>query len=68
MLALGPLREKQQVTQQELADAIGVTRQLISALESGRANPSVGTLVKISRYFAIPIDDLLNDTEHKPAG
>ena len=68
MQALGTLRDKQQVTQQELADAIGVTRQLISAIESGRANPSLNTLIKISRYFSIPIDELLNPPDQKPTG
>ena len=44
-------RTKSNVTQQELADAVGVTRQTIFAIEKGRYTPSVSLALKIASYF-----------------
>lgn len=37
------LRKKANLTQQNIADEVGITRQMISAIENGDADPSVGT-------------------------
>jgi len=42
------MREKANLTQQALAERVGVTRQMISAIENG-ASPSVGTAKKIAK-------------------
>ena len=45
---LKQIREKKLLTQQQLADMVGVDRTLISKIESGCANPSVSTAKKIA--------------------
>jgi len=46
------------MTQQELADRVGVTRQTILSIERGRYNPSVGLALRISEVFGVPVEDL----------
>jgi len=46
------LRTKAEVTQQELADSIGVTRQTIIAIEKGNYTPSVILALKIAKFFS----------------
>lgn len=45
-------------TQQELADAVGVTRQTIIAIEKGNYTPSVLLAIKLSKYFGTKIEEL----------
>ena len=46
------------MTQQELADAVGVTRQTIISLENGRYNASLLLAHKLARYFGLAIEEL----------
>ncbi len=48
--------ENGQMTQQELADKVGVTRQTIIAIESGKYAPSLPLAFKIARNFGAPIE------------
>ena len=57
---LQKLRKDQGLTQEELADALYVSRTAISKWESGRGYPSIDSLKEISRYFGVSIDDLLS--------
>ena len=50
--------ENDQMTQQQLADKAGVTRQTIIAMESGRYAPSLPLAFKIARTFGISIEDV----------
>ena len=52
------LRAERRVTQQELADAVGVTRQTIISLENGRYNASLVLAHRLARYFGTTIDEL----------
>jgi len=52
------LRNERRVTQQELADAVGVTRQTIISLENGRYNASLLLAHKLARYFGLAIEEL----------
>lgn len=52
------LRTAQRITQQELADAVAVTRQTIISLENGRYNASLILAHKIARYFDTTIEEL----------
>lgn len=52
------LRKKHGVTQDELAGAVGVTRQTIISLENGKYNASLQLAYKIARYFALRIEDV----------
>ncbi|MBN8686835.1 MAG: helix-turn-helix transcriptional regulator [Chitinophagales bacterium] len=51
-------RTEQGMTQQELADAIGVSRQTIFALESSRYVPSTILALKLARIFRKKVEDL----------
>ena len=50
------LRAQRRITQQELADAVSVTRQTIISLENGRYNASLILAHKIARYFDTTIE------------
>lgn len=45
------LRQKKGITQQELAESVGVTRQTINALENARYNPSLMLAYKITKIL-----------------
>lgn len=57
------LRKQRQLTQEELAKAIYVSRTAISKWESGRGYPSIDSLKAISRFFSVPVDELLSGKE-----
>ena len=57
---LRELRKSRGLTQEELAEALFVSRTAISKWESRRGYPSIDSLKEISRYFAVSIDDLLS--------
>ena len=50
------LRLQKDTTQEELAEAIGVSRQTIIAIEKGNYSPSVHLALKIAQYFKIPVE------------
>ncbi len=60
---LQALRKQKQLTQEELAQELFVSRTAISKWESGRGMPSIDSLKEISRLFEISIDDLLSSEE-----
>lgn len=55
---LEELRRKIGVKQEELADALGVSRQTICSLEKGRYNPSIELAFKVAKYFEMTIEDI----------
>lgn len=57
---LQELRKSKGLTQEELAEALYVSRTAISKWESGRGYPSIDSLKEISGYFSVTIDDLLS--------
>lgn len=57
---LQELRRSRSLTQEELAEALFVSRTAISKWESGRGYPSIDSLKEISSYFSVSIDDLLS--------
>ncbi len=57
---LQKLRKDRGLTQEELAEALYVSRTAISKWESGRGYPSIDSLKEISKYFSVTIDDLLS--------
>ena len=52
------LRKARKVTQQELADALSVTRQTIISLENGKYNASLTLVHKAAQYFDMTIEEL----------
>lgn len=57
---LQELRKSKGITQEELAEALYVSRTAISKWESGRGYPSIDSLKEISTFFSVSIDDLLS--------
>jgi|TARA_Y100000310_G_scaffold294062_1_gene324198 putative transcriptional regulator len=47
-----------EMTQQQLAELVGCTRQTIVLLEKGRYVPSLGLAFKIARSFRLPLEDV----------
>ena len=52
------LRKKKKVTQEELADALKVTRQTINAIEQGKYSPSLELAFSISKFFRKKIEEV----------
>jgi putative transcriptional regulator len=48
------------MTQADLADRIGVTRQTVIAIEQGRYSPSLEAAFQIARVFGVPIDSVFH--------
>ena len=49
-----------EMTQQELADKTGVTRQTIVAIENGKYSPTLELAFRIARIFKSPLDDVFS--------
>lgn len=60
---LQALRKRKGLTQEELAEALFVSRTAVSKWESGRGYPSIDSLKAVSKYFGITIDELLSSDE-----
>lgn len=56
---LKTLRIKKKLTQQQLADLLGLTKSVISAYENGLRYPAYDVLIKIARIFKVSTDYLL---------
>lgn len=52
------IRKERGILQEEFARALGVSRQTISSLETGRYNPSILLAHKIAKYFGMRIEDV----------
>lgn len=55
---LEKLRKERGIKQEELAQAMEVSRQTISSLESGKYNPSILLAFKLAKYFDMSIEDI----------
>ncbi len=64
MKNLKTIREKYNITQIKLSTEIEVSQEAISAYESGKALPSVETLIKLAKYFNTSTDYLLGLTNN----
>ncbi|MCB6992673.1 helix-turn-helix transcriptional regulator [bacterium 210820-DFI.6.37] len=59
-------RKKSNLTQNELAEYLNVSRQSVSKWETGKSYPDLDTLLTISKLYKIPINKLMEDeTDHK---
>ena len=52
------IRKERGILQEEFAKSLGVSRQTISSLETGRYNPSILLAYKIAKYFDMAIEDV----------
>ncbi len=60
---LEELRKTRGIRQEDLADALEVSRQTIGSLENGRYNPSILLAFKIAKYFGMTIEEIFIDEE-----
>lgn len=57
------LRKERKLSQEELALAVGVTRQTITSIETGKYVASLPLAYKISRYFGLTIEEVFDFTD-----
>lgn len=60
------LRRREGLSQEQLADRLGVTRQSVSKWESGAAVPELGKLIALSEMFSVSVDYLVKDRLEEP--
>jgi putative transcriptional regulator len=60
------LRAIKRLSQAELADALGVSRQTVNALETGKYDPSLPLAFKIARLFGQTIEEIFQDAPLEP--
>ncbi len=60
---LQKLRKKNKLSQEKLAEIIGISRQAVAKWESGKSYPDIARLVALSNIFNVSIDKLVNDYE-----
>ena len=64
--SLKNIRLDNNLTQDDFAEKLGVTRQTVSSWENGRSYPDIENIVKISEIFNISLDDMLKEYQsHK---
>ncbi len=51
-------RTEKNLTQEDLAEAVGVSRQTIIAIEKGNYTPSLMLAMQLAQYFAVPVEKL----------
>lgn len=54
-----------EMTQGELADRVGVTRQTVNAIELGKYSPSLEVAFQIARVFALPLEEVFQYPDHE---
>ena len=57
------LRKERKLSQEELATAVGTTRQTITSIEVGKYTASLPLAYKIARYFGLRIEDVFDFSE-----
>lgn len=64
---LEELRKQRGIRQEDLAQALGVSRQTVISLEKGKYNPSLALAFKLARYFGLSIEDIFDDNDEAQA-
>ena len=62
------LRRKAGLSQEELANLVGVTRQAVQKWESGASKPDLDNIAALADYFQVTLDYLISGREPEPAG
>lgn len=60
MNALKRARKKHGFSQEEIAEAVGVTQSAVHQWEAGKSSPTIGNLRKIAKLFGCKVDDLID--------
>ncbi len=59
------LRTEQNISQQQLADVIGVSQQSVNKYENHSVEPDINTMIKIADYFCVSVDYLIGRTKSR---
>ena len=62
---LKELRQKQNISQDELASLLKVSRQTINSIETGKFDPSLKLVIKMTRYFEVSLEQIFIYEEEK---
>ena len=62
---LGELRRRAQLSQEELANLLKVSRQTVNSVENGRYNPSITLAIRMARLFRLNVEDIFIYEEGK---
>ncbi|MBR5225362.1 MAG: helix-turn-helix transcriptional regulator [Clostridia bacterium] len=62
---LEELRKARDMRQEDLALALGVSRQTVISLEKGKYNPSLALAFKLARVFGMPIEEIFDDSDEQ---
>ena len=57
------LRKAAGLTQEDLAQALGVTRQTINAIENDKYDPTLGLAMRLARFLNTPVEDIFRLSE-----
>jgi putative transcriptional regulator len=60
---ISELRKEKRISQEELADAVGVSRQTITSLETEKYTASLVLAYKIAKYFGLSIEEVFDFSE-----
>lgn len=60
---LKELRTKNHLSQEKLAEKLGISRQSVSKWEQGYASPDTDNVLKLSKLYGVSVDSILNCTE-----
>lgn len=64
--AVRSLRDERELSQEQLADATGISVSYISEIEHGRRSPSLAILARLAAGFRIPLSELIVRAERRP--
>ena len=62
---LEALRREKGIRQEDLAQALNVSRQTIISLEKGKYNPSLALAFRLARYCGLPIEEIFDDSDER---
>lgn len=65
LVGLKKIRKEKKLSQLKVAMDLSITREALSYYENGKRNPDVEMLKKLSEYFGVSIDYLINGEEFK---
>tara|TARA_B100000686_G_C15861174_1_gene511987 strand:+ start:36 stop:236 length:201 start_codon:yes stop_codon:yes gene_type:complete len=62
---LKELRQKENISQDDLASILKVSRQTINSIETGKFDPSLKLVMKMTKYFNVPLEEIFIYEEEK---
>ena len=62
---LKELRQKEQISQDDLASILRVSRQTINSIETGKFDPSLKLVMKMTKHFNVPLEQIFIYEEEK---